>query len=257
MRRSLANLQRSFARALAEPGAAIPLGIGGTDAAAARRRFAIYRNNVAVSLIDALADSFPVTVALVGAEFFSAMARAYSAMYRPRSPVLLHYGTDFPDFIETFEPARTLPYLPDVARLEAAWISAYHAADCYPCPLSVLVALGDSAAEARVKFLPSMVFVRSEFPVGSIWRSHQSGEEQSPPEWIAESVMVFRPAMQVEAGIFTGAKRAFVSKLVDYCTIAEAASAAILVDGKFDSGGALLELLKAESVEEFQLRDDR
>ena len=50
----------------------------------------------------------------------------------PRSPLLAIYGDEFADFIAAFEPARELPYLADVARLEAARTRAYHAADATP-----------------------------------------------------------------------------------------------------------------------------
>ena len=72
---------------------------------------------------------YPVTRRLVGDDFFRAMARAFVAAQKPRSPVLIHYGADFPAFVEAFEPAREIPYLTDVARLENAWVEAYHAAE--------------------------------------------------------------------------------------------------------------------------------
>src|SRR3546814_5903028 len=66
---------------------------------------------------------------IVGDEIFRAMARVYVASAPPHSPIMLDYGASFPDFIERFEPATTLPYLADVARIERAWIEAYHAAE--------------------------------------------------------------------------------------------------------------------------------
>ena len=38
----------------------------------------------------------------------------------PRTAWLDAYGTEFPEFLEHFEPAASLAYLPDVARLERA-----------------------------------------------------------------------------------------------------------------------------------------
>ena len=60
------------------------------------------------------------------------MARAYALAEPPRSPVLMDYGAGFADFIAGFAPAASLPYLPDVARIERAWREAYHAADAEP-----------------------------------------------------------------------------------------------------------------------------
>ena len=61
------------------------------------------------------------------------MARAYIAAEKPRYALIIHYGESFPDFIEAFEPARELAYLPDVARLESAWVESYHAAEARLC----------------------------------------------------------------------------------------------------------------------------
>jgi len=59
----------------------------------------------------------------------------------PRSAVMIHYGADFPGFVAAFEPAREIAYLSDVARLEDAWVEAYHAAEAAPLALAAL-ALG-------------------------------------------------------------------------------------------------------------------
>lgn len=133
--------QTAFADALLHAGRPVPDGIvnarGKPDAA----RFAVYRNNVFVGLTKALAQRFPVTERLVGSEFFVAMARAYAQDHKPASPLIMNYGDDFPDFIIAFEPAGALAYLPDIARLEAAWTDAYHAADSVAFDLAALKAV--------------------------------------------------------------------------------------------------------------------
>jgi hypothetical protein len=82
-----------------------------------------------VSLTDALAKQFPVCHALVGDEFFRAMAGIFIELSPRCAPVLATYGDDFADFIDSFPLARPLPYLGDVARLEAARTSAWQASD--------------------------------------------------------------------------------------------------------------------------------
>lgn len=94
-------------------------------------RLAVYRNNVVGSLIDALADAFPVAQQLVGVAFFRAMAGVFARQAPPRSRILAHYGEGFAEFIEGFEPARSVPYLADVARLEA---EAYVGRPARPTP---------------------------------------------------------------------------------------------------------------------------
>src|SRR3546814_15715469 len=64
------------------------------------------------------------------------MARVFAAATPPSSPVLLHYGVEFPDFIASFPPAESLPYLADVARIERAATEAYHECEAIPLILS-------------------------------------------------------------------------------------------------------------------------
>ena len=65
-------------------------------------RFNVYRNNVYVSLIDALAEIFPVSQTLVGDEFFRAMAREYLQENLPKTPIIGEYGATFSGFIRAF-----------------------------------------------------------------------------------------------------------------------------------------------------------
>src|SRR5882724_2689625 len=121
--------QRLFAGALLGSDRPIPDGLTSWNRPRPERRFAVYRNNVAAGLIRALASRFPVTEKIVGEAFFAGMAQAFIALHPPRSALLLSYGDDFAGFVETFDPAAELSYLPDVIRLEAARGKAYHAAD--------------------------------------------------------------------------------------------------------------------------------
>jgi hypothetical protein len=114
----------AFAAALVDPRRPAPAGTRGREATSDQRRFAVYRNNIAVSLIASLAARYPVTRRLVGEDFFHKTAWAYVAANKPQSPVLIHYGQGFPAFIARFEPARDMPYLTDVACLENACVEA-------------------------------------------------------------------------------------------------------------------------------------
>src|SRR5512146_2798388 len=129
---SLMDAQADFADALLSTASPTPDGIRGARRGRAERRFAVYRNTVAASQIEALAARFPVVKRLVGEEFFRAMAHEFVAQHPPRSPLLFQYGESFADFIDDFAPAAPLPYLADMARLEYLRGRAYHAADAEP-----------------------------------------------------------------------------------------------------------------------------
>ena len=127
----------AFAAALLDPDHATPSAVAGPKGKAATKRYNVYRNNVTVSLIDALADVFPATQRITGVDFFRAMARFHVRATPPTSPLLFEYGRDFPDFIERYEYAQPMPWLADVARIERAWLDAYHAADAEPLDAQV------------------------------------------------------------------------------------------------------------------------
>ncbi|WP_455274443.1 HvfC/BufC family peptide modification chaperone [Rhizobium herbae] len=232
--------QNAFAAALLHADRPVPDSIttarGGVDAA----RFAVYRNNVFVGLTKALAQRFPVTERLVGSEFFVAMARAFAQDHKPASPLIIEYGGDFPDFIVTFQPAKELAYLPDVARIEAAWTRAYHAADAVPLDLTVLGALApEMLADVRLVPHPSAGLIQSEYPVGSIWSAHQQEMVTPVADWRAQAVLVVRPEMSVEVHIMPPQDAVFATSLFSAATLGEAAEAAFAAAPEFDFGAAL------------------
>ena len=89
---------RAFAAALGEPSAPPPAMTHGRLGAPDARRFAVYRNNVAVGLIGAVEARYPVSRRIAGDDLFRAMARAFVRAHRPRSPVMIAYGEEFPEF---------------------------------------------------------------------------------------------------------------------------------------------------------------
>lgn len=58
----------SFAPALLDPARSTPDGVTGPNGKAAGRRYDVYRNNVTVSLIDALAAIYPAVQRITGAD---------------------------------------------------------------------------------------------------------------------------------------------------------------------------------------------
>jgi Putative DNA-binding domain len=93
---------RAFAAALGEPSAPPPAMTHGRMGAPDARRFAVYRNNVAVGLIGALEARYPVSRRIVGDDLFRAMARAFMRANKPRSPVMIAYGGEFPEFVAAY-----------------------------------------------------------------------------------------------------------------------------------------------------------
>lgn len=237
--------QAEVAAALrAADGTAAPAGLDADD----RARFRVYRNNVAVGLTEALAAAYPVVRRLVGAEFFTAMAKAFVAVHPPRARSLALYGEEFPSFVAAFPPARSVAYLGDVARLERAVLEALHAADADPLAPDVFARLGEHGALAVFTPHPSARVVTSPHPIASLWRGHRAGDGPVRVEGRPETALVSRPAERVLVHTLTPAAGLFVANLLDGTTAATAAEAAFAVDTGFDpitgwqpllAGGAL------------------
>jgi hypothetical protein len=86
---------------------------------AAQEALGLHRNTVLCALSNALRLTFPTAEALVGEAFFDQAALAFVAVHPPARACLTGYGADFPAFLETYAPATDIPYLVDVARLDA------------------------------------------------------------------------------------------------------------------------------------------
>ncbi|WP_064681190.1 HvfC/BufC N-terminal domain-containing protein [Rhizobium bangladeshense] len=238
-----ATSQTAFADALLRADRPVPDGIIGTRGKPDAARFAVYRNNVFVGLTKALAQRFPVTESLVGPGFFVAMARAYAQDHKPASPLIMEYGDDFPDFVAFFEPARALAYLPDVARLEAAWTAAYHAAECVPLDIAALRAVApEILSDLRLVRHPSAHLIQSRFPVGSIWSAHQQEVVSPVSDWRGQSVLVARPDLSVNVHVLPPQDAVFAASLFNAATLGEAAEAAFAAAPGFDFGTALVGL---------------
>lgn len=241
-----------FARALLDPEQPPPMGLktwNGSDPAA---RFAVYRNNVVVSLIDALADSFPVTQELVGEEFFRAMARVYVQNHPPRSRQLATMGQGFPDFVSSFTPAASVPYLPDVARLEINRAQAYHAADALPvAPEALQQALTDpdQLLSLKLDIHPSVHLVRSAFAIYSLWAAHQGEMDITEVDPSApQNALVYRNGLDVETMELPDAAGLFICSLQQgHCLVEAAGRAAQSYDG-FDLATELGLLLRLQLI---------
>lgn len=219
--------QSAFASALRDPEHRVPAGIAKSAQALSTKRFNVYRNNIAVSLTEVLAASFPVVRQLVGEEFFMGMAHAYAGAHPPKSPVMLAYGGDFAGYIAAFEPARSLPFLADVARVEWAWNTAYHAADCAPVAIPALQAVPPEVlGRVRLRLHPSLQILSSDWPAMSIWHCHQTGEDPASAmqqlEPRPECAIVVRPAYEVDVRLIPAAAWVFYVALHDGATLAEA-----------------------------------
>ena len=253
------STQTSFAHALLSAELPCPTGLTTWNGSDPTLRFAVYRNNVMVSLIDALADTYPVVQTLVGEEFFRAMAREFAQNNPPRSAIMAYYGRDFADFIAVLPPAASVPYLADVARLEMARVMAYYAADVaaiQPQVLQAALTESQQLLSLRLVLHPSVHVIQSSFAIFSVWAAHQGdvGALTIDPD-VAQTALVYREGLDVNTMELAAGAGAFVSTLLGGKTLAEAFHAASTLDPEVNLTQALTLLLRLQLITHLKTAD--
>ncbi|HUL08788.1 MAG TPA: DNA-binding domain-containing protein [Candidatus Acidoferrum sp.] len=206
-------------------------------------RLQVYRNNTFSSLTAALKDSFPVVCQLVDERFFGYAVQEYIRTCPPRAPRLAEYGADFADFLTGFEPVRHLAYLPDVARLEWAVNTAYHATDAPTLDPARIAAV----PQERYPLLtftphPAVQLFESEFPVDRIWQAHQPGGDLETTIDVSSGgcrLLIDRHDQDIRFLTLDAAGFALASALCGARALQEAYEKAAAIDGAFDLIAAL------------------
>lgn len=239
---ALRDLQAAFAAHLlgadsAELAAEV---LGDTIPAAARLR--VHRHHVFESLGSALAATFPTVQALVGADFFRGLARAFVSQSPPGQPVLAEYGSAFPAFIAGHDAARGLPYLADVARLDWALNVAFHVpADRRLAAADLAAVPADRLPSLRLALAPGTALISSSYPLDRVWAASRPDAPAGTValEGGAHLLVLRRPDDAAFVALLAG-EAAFAAGLADGLTLEEAAGRA---DSGFDLSAAFARLL--------------
>jgi hypothetical protein len=247
---SLAELQRSFARAMTAGGdATFDAEVGG--GIHPRHRIAIHRRHYETSLTAALCDKFPASAWLVGTDRVRAAARAYARAHSPQQPCIAEYGGDFPQFLATHAGAASVPYLASFATLEWAVGQVSIAIERAPRSWSELSRLGpEQLVDATLALQPGLRYLRSAWRIDELMTTYLRGAE--PERFVLAEVDT-----AIEARGARGAIRldrldlpsfAFRAALAEGRSIGDAASAALDLDPAFDAGEGLRALAAAGLV---------
>jgi Putative DNA-binding domain len=237
----------AFAPGLTNPATTAPEDVVAARGKGVVKRYNVYRNNVTVSLIDALAAIYPAVQRITGVEFFRAMARSHVRATPPDSQLLFEYGRDFPSFIESYEYARDMPWLADTARIERAWLDAYHAADAATLKAETLVSV-DPSSLAQVRFVPHPAarIVRSRYPAVAIFAMNRTDSPVSPLfSSDAEDALVTRPDEDVIVSRLPAGGAAFLIALIEGEPLGAAAEAAFEETDSFDLPANLAAMISA------------
>lgn len=208
-----------------------------TDASQAH--IAIYRNNVELNRINALRISYPTIMALLGEEFFAAMALIYVRQCAASSANLHAEGQSLVDFISRFTPTNDYPYLSDVAQLDWAIHSAHYAPDALPISAQRIAEHAAALAELSFTLHPAVAILKSNWPIASILAMHH-GEAAPSDLTNAECVLVWRDQYaKIDAD-----QAMFLSELHAQHSLAAALEQVAQLNSQFDPAATLGLLLQ-------------
>lgn len=231
---SLLECQRRFMAALYspdEPGPIEAIAGNGLEPAA---RLRIYRHSCEGTQVGALRTTYPAVLALVGEAFFDQCARGYRREYPSHSGNLQAFGGHFADYLAVVHGARTLPYLPDVARLEWLRQQAVLAADAKALP-AVDFEHAMAVPDSTFALHPSVQRLASPHAVLTIFRyAVEPGDNVLQLPNTGENVLLWREEGEVAMAALDAASFACIDALACGQTVARANAAAQAIDLAFD-----------------------
>jgi hypothetical protein len=256
--RELAALQAQFGVGLDAPvseAGALDIFLGETEQV--RQRLGIYRGNVKANAAKAIGAAYPVIEKIVGGEFFLGLASEYQSRFPSLNGDLNEYGESFAAFLDDFPPAKEIPYLADVARLEWRVHRAHYAADPGPFDPARLASVPpEYQLQLRPRLHPACHVLQSAYPIARIWEVHQdtfSGEFEVDFSGGATNALVYRPRFRVEVVRMGDAQAAFLGAAFDAQTLDAALAAAQSRDASFDLGRSLSEWVESSIIVDFKL----
>jgi hypothetical protein len=202
--RPLRQLQDDFLAALRQAGGDSPLlaasaflepPVGGVE-----QRWRIYREGYEIRLAEAIQNDYPALARIVGPAPFRALAGRYLAACPPAIYDIGRAGDRLAGYLDGDPLTAELPFLPDLARFEAALAAAVVAADVMPLSRQALAALlPEQLLELDISLTPGAVLLRSAWPLADLWACRDQPDEAISIEVVGRpsQVAVWRDGLAV------------------------------------------------------------
>lgn len=120
----------------------LPAGLFAGSDGEVLRGLRVHANTISYARLVALEETFPQTRAYLGDAEFNRLSRAFLDAGGARRRSLADIGKSFADTLSN-------PVAADLARIEAVWLEAYHAADAPALDLADLAGLDEAGLLAR------------------------------------------------------------------------------------------------------------
>ncbi len=182
------------------------------DRIANERRLQIHRNHYSITLVDALAATFPSLKYVLGETDFAAAAVAYLRDHPPATPCLHEYGHTFPAF------AAGRSWFADLGHLDWAINRAYHAAELPRLDPARLAEIPPSSIDDLVFTLqPSVGFVSSRVALADVFEAIRAGipRQRLPLAPTGAHLLVARRGLEVSWWTLAEWEWRFLKRLSD------------------------------------------
>ncbi|GAA0418936.1 hypothetical protein GCM10009133_29150 [Cocleimonas flava] len=238
----------------------------------------VYRNGFIRASVSALESNFPTLVKLWGDDYFAQVAGAYVNATPPSNATLIGYGFEnrteqsvddelepstlsFLEFLQQHlaEVLVQFPYVPDICRLDQAWLESLNENGESFLTLEVvqdLIAQGEDLSELPLTVVDSSRVVDLEFDIFELWGQLRFGEisedhkiELNPHQ---NSVIFWQMDLQVQAKPLSAVEAVFMKCLKQTADIDEATKQALAMDESFDISTLFAELLNAHLLQRLQ-----
>ena len=222
----------------------------------------VYRNGFIRASVSALESNFPTLVKLWGEEYFSQVAGAYINAAPPASATLIGYGFEnnpdapslsFVEFLQgnAAELISQYSYVPDICRLDQAWLQALNANGQFLSLEEVqeIIAQGEDLGERPMTLTDSAHVVNLEFDIFELWGQLRFGklsDDQTIQLSARNNAVVFwQRELQVQAKPLSDVELVFMQKLRQSSSMDTASNEALASDENFDISTLFAELLNA------------
>ena len=238
-----------------------------TEATRPAAFLSVYRNGFIRASIGALESNFPSVKKLWGEEYFAQVASAYVNAAPPANATLLGYGfTDtadggngethlsFVDFLQqqASELIERYPYVPDVCRLDQAWLQVLNEASNEALTVDEvqhLVTQGQDLSELPMRLIDSAQIVQLEFDIFELWGRLRFGdlsEDQQVELQASKNTVIFwQRDLKVQAKPLSVTEAAFMQHIKQFSDFDAATQQALVSDETFDISTLFAELLSA------------
>jgi hypothetical protein len=215
----------------------------------------IYANNARANFLESLRSSFPVTLRLVGEDYFAQCARQYQRLRPSQSGDLQPVGTYFADFLFALHSDNEYRYLGDIARLEWLCQESLQAGDHLPLDVAKLSTVAPSDyGNLRFVLHPSARLFESIYPCAKIWQSNSDLDREPEPIDLRAGhtrIAILRGSSGLQFHHFSPSDHQFLTSLSTH-TLADAAAGVSDDNTEFDCAAVLKRLFEATIIVDFK-----